>query len=179
MWGTDALEGGETSEAAPEAVRQAVGGGCRSGWGRLLLVTNATEAGTWRRGDSGNYYAVHPGNTPCKPPPLQKRACSIQNRIGGAECRTPGPVAAGGGKRPTFRTARGAPPKGAQRRGTILEKQNCCQDHPPLRSTAPPPPVAPGRHLGGGGGAQGRGLRRTPEPHPTGPSLTQGRPGQQ
>ena len=30
-------------EAAPEAVRQAVGGGCRSGWGRLLLVTNAIE----------------------------------------------------------------------------------------------------------------------------------------
>ena len=29
-----------TSEAAPGAVWQAVGGGCRSGWGRLLLVTN-------------------------------------------------------------------------------------------------------------------------------------------
>ena len=42
-----------TSEAAPEAVRQAVGGGCRSGWGRLVSVTNATEAGTWRQGDSG------------------------------------------------------------------------------------------------------------------------------
>ena len=39
----------EASEAAPEAVRQAVGGGCRSGWGRLLSVTNAIEAGTWRR----------------------------------------------------------------------------------------------------------------------------------
>ena len=25
-----------------------VGGGCQSGWGRLLLVTNANEAGTWR-----------------------------------------------------------------------------------------------------------------------------------
>ena len=42
-----------TSEAAPEAGRQAVGGGCRSGWGRLLSVTNAVEAGTCRRGDSG------------------------------------------------------------------------------------------------------------------------------
>ena len=31
----------------------AVGGGCQSGWGRLLSVTNATEAGTWRQGDSG------------------------------------------------------------------------------------------------------------------------------
>ena len=39
-----------TSEAAPEAVRQAVGGGCQSGWGRLLSVTNAIEAGTWRQG---------------------------------------------------------------------------------------------------------------------------------
>ena len=42
-----------TSEAAPEAVRQAVGGGCQSGGGRLLSVTNAIEAGTWREGDSG------------------------------------------------------------------------------------------------------------------------------
>ena len=41
------------SEAAPEAVRHAVGGGCRSGWGRLMSVTNAVEAGTWRQGDSG------------------------------------------------------------------------------------------------------------------------------
>ena len=32
---------------------QAVGGGCRSGWGRLLTVTNAIEAGTRRQGDSG------------------------------------------------------------------------------------------------------------------------------
>ena len=46
--------GGEgASEAAPAAVRQAVGGGCRSGWGRLLSVANAIEAGTWRWGDSG------------------------------------------------------------------------------------------------------------------------------
>ena len=37
-----------TSEAAPVAGRQAVGGGCRSGWGRLLLVTNAIKAGIWR-----------------------------------------------------------------------------------------------------------------------------------
>ena len=39
--------------AAPGAVRQAVGGGCRSGWGRLLSVTNASEAGTGRQGDGG------------------------------------------------------------------------------------------------------------------------------
>ena len=44
-----------TSEAAPAAaaVRQAVGGGCQSGWGRLLSVTTAIEAGTCRQGDSG------------------------------------------------------------------------------------------------------------------------------
>ena len=42
-----------TSEAAPAAGRRAVGGGCQSGWGRLLSVTNAIEAGTWRQGDSG------------------------------------------------------------------------------------------------------------------------------
>ena len=42
-----------TAEAVPAAVRQAVGGGCQSGWGRLLSVTNAVEAGTWRQGDSG------------------------------------------------------------------------------------------------------------------------------
>ena len=42
-----------TSEVAPEAVGQAVGGGCQSGWGRLLSVTNAVEAGTWRQRDSG------------------------------------------------------------------------------------------------------------------------------
>ena len=48
-----------TSEAAPEAVSWAVGGGRQSGWGRLLSVTNAVDAwhpklpGTWRQGDSG------------------------------------------------------------------------------------------------------------------------------
>ena len=36
------------SQAAPEAVRQAVGGGCRSGWGRLLSVATAIEPGTCR-----------------------------------------------------------------------------------------------------------------------------------
>ena len=34
-------------------VGQAVGGGCQSGWERLLSVTNAINAGTWRQGDSG------------------------------------------------------------------------------------------------------------------------------
>ena len=53
-WGRrDALEGERASEAAQEAVRQAVGGGCQSGWGRLLSATNATDAGICRQGDSG------------------------------------------------------------------------------------------------------------------------------
>ena len=42
-----------TSQAAPQAVRQAVGGGCQSCSGRLMSVTNTIEAGTWRSGDSG------------------------------------------------------------------------------------------------------------------------------
>ena len=36
--------------AGPEAVRQAVGGGCQSGRGRLLSLTSAIEAGTCRQG---------------------------------------------------------------------------------------------------------------------------------
>ena len=59
--GRDGLGREGASETAPEAVRQAVGGGCRSGWGRLLSVTNAVEAGTWRRGDSGWAQAGRPG----------------------------------------------------------------------------------------------------------------------
>ena len=46
--GQGCSRGEGTSEAAPEAVIQAVGGGCRSGWGRLLSVTNAIEAGAGR-----------------------------------------------------------------------------------------------------------------------------------
>ena len=42
-----------TSEASPEAVRQAVEEGCQSGWGPLLSVTNAIEAGTRCQGGSG------------------------------------------------------------------------------------------------------------------------------
>ena len=52
---------GGASEEVPGAVRQAVGGGCQSGWGRLLSVTNAIEAGTWRQGDSGWAWAGRSG----------------------------------------------------------------------------------------------------------------------
>ena len=41
-----------TSEVAPDAVGQAVGGGCQSGWGRLLSVNNGIEPGTCRQGDT-------------------------------------------------------------------------------------------------------------------------------
>ena len=57
-----------TSEAAPEAVRQAVGGGCQSGWGRLLSVTNV-EAGTCRppwRGGGGPPLPMHPCPSPVR-----------------------------------------------------------------------------------------------------------------
>ena len=42
-----------TSEAAPEAVKSAVGEGCPSGWGRLLSVIHAIEAGICRQGEGG------------------------------------------------------------------------------------------------------------------------------
>ena len=51
--GGGCIRRGGTSEAGPEAVRQAVGGGCQSGWRRLLSVTNAIEAGPCCQGDSG------------------------------------------------------------------------------------------------------------------------------
>ena len=50
-----------TSEAAPETVGQAVGGGCQSGWGRLLSVTNAIEGDVSRQGDRGWAWAGRPG----------------------------------------------------------------------------------------------------------------------
>ena len=61
----------ETSEGAPEAVRQAVGGGCQSAWGRLLSVTNAIEAGTCRQGGQwlGMGWAPWRGGGGVPPPP--------------------------------------------------------------------------------------------------------------
>ena len=46
---------------APEAVRQALGGVCQSGWVRLLSIMNAVEAGIWCQGDSGWALAGRPG----------------------------------------------------------------------------------------------------------------------
>ena len=60
--------------------------------------------------------------TPLQTTPLQKRARSIQNSVGGAEFRTLGPVATGGGRQPTCRTARSAPPLTLQ--GPGLQRKN-------------------------------------------------------
>ena len=49
-----------TAEVALEAVGSGVGG-CQSGWGQLLSVTNAIEAGTCGQGGSGWAYAGRPG----------------------------------------------------------------------------------------------------------------------
>ena len=59
------------SPGPPAAVRQAVRGVCHSGWGRLLSVTNAVEAGTWRQGGSGWAIGWAPwrGGRPPPPPP--------------------------------------------------------------------------------------------------------------
>ena len=62
-----------TAKVAPETVRQAVGGGCQSGWGRLLSVTNAIGAGSCRQGDTDWAWAGRPGagGGGYPPPPFQ------------------------------------------------------------------------------------------------------------
>ena len=96
-------------EAAPEAVRQAVGGGCQSGWGRLLSVTNAVEAGTGRQGESGWASAGRPGGGGGVPlPPLQ---CMAGERAEGrrAQCSA-------GGTPTGDRALRRTPVRGPDRR---------------------------------------------------------------
>ena len=56
-----------TSEAAPKAVRPAVGGGCQSGWGRLLSVTNAIEAGAVRETVAEHRLGALKGGFQCTP----------------------------------------------------------------------------------------------------------------
>ena len=70
----------EASEAVPEAVWQAVGGGCRSGWGRLQSVTNAVEAGTCSQGPTRGRGRRSPL---FKPPPRcrnQRASVALQAR---------------------------------------------------------------------------------------------------
>ena len=62
------------SETAAETVRQAVGGGCQSSWGRLLSVMNATEAGRAGvavRGTVAGHRLGRPGRG-AVPPPFQR-----------------------------------------------------------------------------------------------------------
>ena len=82
-------------EETSEAVRQAVGGGCRSGWGRLLPVTNAIEAGTWRPGQrpGGGAYLL----------PFQYISASHPPLICGLEDAAVPPVAAQPVPRPAHR----------------------------------------------------------------------------
>ena len=60
-----------TSEAAPGAVRQAVGGGCQSGWGRLLSITTPLKLALAVRGTVAGHMlgALEGGGYP--PPPFQ------------------------------------------------------------------------------------------------------------
>ena len=90
-----------------------------------------------QRGHSTNYYVVYPKNTPENHPPTE--ACMIHSKQHrDAEFRTLGPVATGGEKQPTLRTARaqrghstrtahGAPPLAGHR-------VTCTHSAPPERA---------------------------------------------
>ena len=71
-----------------------------------------------QRGQSANYYAVHPGNTPCKPPPYR----SVHDPFKTASIQDPGTRGYRGWKAAAFlhsaRTAHGAPPQGLCDTGT-------------------------------------------------------------
>ena len=62
-------QGCNRTEGAQRRLGRRLEGVCQSGWGRLLSVTNAVEAGTWRQGDSGWAYAGRPGKGGGTPPP--------------------------------------------------------------------------------------------------------------
>ena len=76
---TDGLSGGMIPSRfacfLSAAIRQAVGGGCQSGWGLLLSDTKAIEAGTWRQGDTGWAYAGRPEGGGGLPPPFPMHPC--------------------------------------------------------------------------------------------------------
>ena len=67
-------------EGASEEAPEAVGGGCQSGWGQLLSVTNATEAGTWREGQ----WLGAPGGGGLPPLPMHAWEGALQGGQGGA-----------------------------------------------------------------------------------------------
>ena len=67
-----------------EGTSEAVGGGCRSGWGRLLSVTNAIGAGIWRQGDSGSA-TWRGGGGPLAPPPSNASLAGQGAHVGGVD----------------------------------------------------------------------------------------------
>ena len=76
--GRDAPRREATSEVAPEAVRQAVGGGCQSGWGRLLLQMPMRLALVVRETGAGH----RPGALEGAPPllPMHPRGHDVRFR---------------------------------------------------------------------------------------------------
>ena len=69
------------------------------------LWTEAWANGVPSFSHSANYYVVYPGNTPANHPPTE--ACMISSKQHrGCRIQGLGPVAIGGGKQPTFHTAR-------------------------------------------------------------------------
>ena len=126
MWGgwgrarhRGAREGCIIRERTSEAVRQAVGGGCQSGWGRLLSVTNAIEAGTCRQGDSGWALAGRPG---ASPPPSNAPL---------------GPEPGTGGESPRVGTWRGRRPAGGVGDGLLYDAPPPPFPHPHPRTRSP------------------------------------------
>ena len=158
-----------TSEAAPEAVRQAVGGGCRSGWGRLLSVTIAIEPGTWCvRGTVAGHRLGALGGYP--PPPLQCNPGPSPRR---PRMRAPSPRGVPYQNRPTaaVHLPNSPPNRVPNARCTVHSSQAlvpsaCSQPHTPLCHPPPTPwggaqvqPTATHpKHFGlapGGGGGVG------------------------
>ena len=109
-----------TSGAAPGAVIQAVGGGCQSGWGRLLSVTNAVEAGTWCSGDSGWAYTWRSGGGRV-PSPLAMHPSGGGGHTppeGGRESRPPPFIDPNPGGMRVVRSAAGVPRGGGGSAGS-------------------------------------------------------------
>ena len=142
------------SEAAPEAVRRAVGGGCQSGWGRLRSVmplrlalgVTGTVAGR-RLGAlespppppprSFQCTPAHGGTTPVQPPPLPPGP------------KGPGLPSAGLGQGPTGDVMDNV----VERRPAAVADRT----RPNTNNGQPPPPRSGHRNCrnGGGGGLNG------------------------
>ena len=108
-------KGRSSSDAAPEAVRQAVGGGCQSGWGRLLSVTKSlSPALAAREAAAGHSLGALEGggDTPplsnAPPPP----------------CETTGTEKAMKAVRSHARLTFGAPP--CESKGPCQSNSGCC-----------------------------------------------------